>query len=97
MRRHDLRRLNRELESYLEALTADEHLPRKRSMALYVTGLLLDGDRKSIEASGWVKREWMSCCACAADSRHCGDDGGAQRGGGAGEGFVPAIAERQCA
>ena len=50
MRRQEINRLHRELEQFLDDLTGDEHLPRRRSMKLYVTGLLLDGDRKSIGA-----------------------------------------------
>src|SRR5579862_6166344 len=50
MRRQDLQRLESELEGFLDDLTGEEHLPRRRSMKLYVTGLLLDGDRKSIGA-----------------------------------------------
>ena len=50
MRRQDLQRLDRELDHFLDELTGEEHLPRRRSMKLYVTGLLLDGDRKSIGA-----------------------------------------------
>lgn len=50
MRRSDLGRLESELEQYLDELTGEEHVPRRRSMKLYVTGLLLDGGRKSIGA-----------------------------------------------
>ena len=36
------------LDRFLDEITRDEHLPRRRAMALYVSGLLLDGERKSI-------------------------------------------------
>jgi SRSO17 transposase len=49
MRRRDLEQLEEELECFLDELIGGEHLPRQRSMKLYVTGLLLDGERKSIE------------------------------------------------
>lgn len=50
MRRRDLNRLEDELSQFLDEVTGEEHVPRRCSMKLYVTGLLLDGDRKSIGA-----------------------------------------------
>ena len=45
-----LRALDRELSAYLESMVADIGRPeRRRAMELYVTGLLLDGDRKSTQ------------------------------------------------
>lgn len=45
-----LRKLDRELGAYIDWLTADMGRPERReAMGLYVTGLLLDGERKSIE------------------------------------------------
>lgn len=45
-----LRKLRRELDEYVEYLTEDMGRPeRRRAMEQYVAGLLLDGDRKSIE------------------------------------------------
>lgn len=45
-----LRKLDRELGEYIDWLTADMGRPERReAMGLYVTGLLLDGERKSIE------------------------------------------------
>jgi SRSO17 transposase len=50
MNRRDLRQLDRELRDYLESMTAGMgRRERRTSMATYVTGLLLDGERKSIE------------------------------------------------
>lgn len=45
-----LKKLDRELAEYLESLTDGMGRPERRAaMGLYVTGLLLDGERKSIE------------------------------------------------
>ena len=50
MNRTDLDRLDRELQSFLGAMfDGMGRLERRRAMAWYVTGLLLDGERKSIE------------------------------------------------
>lgn len=48
MDKRSLARLEKHLDRFLDEMTSDEHLPRRRSMALYVTGLLLDGERKSM-------------------------------------------------
>jgi len=46
----ELRRLDRELNSFLDGMTASMGRPERRSsMGLYVTGLLLDGERKSMQ------------------------------------------------
>lgn len=45
-----LKKLDRELTEYIESLTEGMGRPERRcAMGLYVTGLLLDGERKSIE------------------------------------------------
>lgn len=45
-----LKKLDRELTEYVESLVAGMGRPERRAaMGLYVTGLLLDGERKSIE------------------------------------------------
>ena len=45
-----LRKLERELNDYLESLTSGMGRPERReAMCLYMTGLLLEGERKSIE------------------------------------------------
>jgi SRSO17 transposase len=45
-----LRRLERELSAYFESLTSEMGRPERRdAMRLYMTGLLLEGERKSIE------------------------------------------------
>ena len=45
-----MKRLDRELTTYLDTLTAGLGRPERRTaMRQYVTGLLLDGERKSIE------------------------------------------------
>ncbi|HEY0787576.1 MAG TPA: IS701 family transposase [Thermoanaerobaculia bacterium] len=45
-----IRRLERELDTFIEELTAGMGRPERRAaMGLYLTGLLLDGERKSIE------------------------------------------------
>jgi SRSO17 transposase len=50
MNRRELRQLDRELREYLESMTSGMgRRERRTSMATYVTGLLLDGERKSIE------------------------------------------------
>jgi SRSO17 transposase len=50
MNPREIDRLDRELGSYLDELLEDMgRKERRRAMAWYVTGLLLDGDRKSIE------------------------------------------------
>lgn len=50
MKPRELKRLDRELTAYVDSLVAGMGRPeRRQAMADYVTGLLLDGDRKSIE------------------------------------------------
>src|SRR5215468_1085743 len=50
MRLSQIKKLDRELTEYVESMTADMGRPeRRRAMGWYVTGLLLDGERKSIE------------------------------------------------
>lgn len=50
MRPSELRKLDTELSAYIESFTTGMGRPeRRRAMGWYVTGLLLDGDRKSIE------------------------------------------------
>jgi SRSO17 transposase len=45
-----LKRLDRELTTFVDTLTADFGRPERRTaMSQYITGLLLDGERKSIE------------------------------------------------
>jgi SRSO17 transposase len=45
-----LKRLDRELTTFIDQLTADFGRPERRTaMMQYITGLLLDGERKSIE------------------------------------------------
>lgn len=50
MRAKELRQLETELQAYIESFVSDMGRPeRRRSMGWYITGLLLDGERKSIE------------------------------------------------
>jgi SRSO17 transposase len=50
MKRRELERLGRELGDFLEAVTGEMGRPERRAaMRAYVTGLLLDGERKSVE------------------------------------------------
>src|SRR5262245_30546002 len=50
MRRSEITKLERELTEYVESMIADMGRPeRRRAMGWYMTGLLLDGERKSIE------------------------------------------------
>ncbi len=50
MNRREITKLERELREYVDSMVADMGRPeRRRSMGWYVTGLLLDGERKSIE------------------------------------------------
>jgi SRSO17 transposase len=47
---HALKRLDHELTTFVDTLTAGFGRPERRTaMAQYITGLLLDGERKSIE------------------------------------------------
>lgn len=47
---HALKRLDRELTAFVETLTAGlGRSERRTAMGLYITGLLLDGERKSLE------------------------------------------------
>jgi SRSO17 transposase len=48
--KRELKRLDRELSAYLDSMTGGMGRPeRRQAMRDYLTGLLLDGDRKSIE------------------------------------------------
>lgn len=50
MKHREIQKLGRELDKYIESLFAGlGREERRRAMGWYVTGLLLDGDRKSIE------------------------------------------------
>src|SRR5215470_12297953 len=50
MNRRELQRLERELSDYLESMVVGMgRTERREALGLYVTGLLLDGERKSIE------------------------------------------------
>jgi len=50
MNRRELARLDRELREFLDTMTDEMGRPERRAaMRAYVTGLLLDGDRKSVE------------------------------------------------
>jgi SRSO17 transposase len=50
MRAAELRKLDRELRVYIESFVEGMGRPeRRRAMSWYITGLLLDGERKSIE------------------------------------------------
>jgi SRSO17 transposase len=50
MNRRELARLDRELREFLDSMTDDMGRPERRAaMRAYVTGLLLDGERKSVE------------------------------------------------
>src|SRR5438128_8835090 len=50
MNRRELARLDRELREFLDTMTDEMGRPERRAaMRTYVTGLLLDGDRKSVE------------------------------------------------
>jgi SRSO17 transposase len=50
MDKRELKRLDRELSAYLDSMTEGMGRPeRRQAMRDYLTGLLLDGDRKSIE------------------------------------------------
>lgn len=57
---HELKRLDRELHAFLDDLTRDMGRPERRAaMQHYMTGLLLDGERKSAVAmaSGLVRHD----------------------------------------
>ena len=50
MKQRELKRLERELQDYVESMVAGMgRVERRAALSSYVTGLLLDGDRKSIE------------------------------------------------
>ncbi len=75
---HELKRLDRELNTFLDDLTRDMGRPERRAaMRHYVTGLLLDGERKSavamagrlvshdVEAEG-MRQRLQQCVAISA-------------------------------
>src|SRR5215471_18880284 len=50
MNRREIERLDRELSGFIDSMVADMGRPeRRRAMKWYIVGLLLDGERKSIE------------------------------------------------
>jgi SRSO17 transposase len=50
MNRQEIERLDRELSGFIESMVVDMGRPeRRRAMQWYIVGLLLDGERKSIE------------------------------------------------
>jgi SRSO17 transposase len=50
MKHREIKRLESELEKYIDSFVADlGREERRRALGWYITGLLLDGDRKSIE------------------------------------------------
>jgi SRSO17 transposase len=50
MNRREISKLDRDLRDYIDSMVAEMGRPeRRRAMGWYVTGLLLDGERKSIE------------------------------------------------
>jgi SRSO17 transposase len=50
MNRREIERLDRDLSGFIESMVADMGRPeRRRAMKWYIVGLLLDGERKSIE------------------------------------------------
>src|SRR5262245_43418175 len=50
MNRREIERLDRALSGFIESMIADMGRPeRRRAMKWYIVGLLLDGERKSIE------------------------------------------------
>jgi SRSO17 transposase len=50
MNRREIERLDRDLSGFIESMIADMGRPeRRRAMKWYIVGLLLDGERKSIE------------------------------------------------
>ena len=50
MKRRELQRLGRELHEFLGSMVSDMGgLERRAALSAYLTGLLLDGDRKSVE------------------------------------------------
>lgn len=50
MNRREIDRLDRELSGFIDSMVADMGRPeRRRAMKWYIVGLLLDGERKSIE------------------------------------------------
>jgi SRSO17 transposase len=73
-----IKKLSRELDTFIEQLTAGMGRPERRAaMGLYLTGLLLDGERKSIEpmaarlvdSAGEVQamRQRLQQCVVVAD------------------------------
>jgi SRSO17 transposase len=51
-----MRKLDSELREYIESMVANMgRLERRRAMELYLTGLLLEGERKSVEPmAAWL-------------------------------------------
>jgi hypothetical protein len=55
---HALKRLDHELTTFVETLTAGLGRPERRTaMSQYLTGLLLDGERKSIDLIGLLREK----------------------------------------
>lgn len=77
MRRQEIAKLERELEQFLHTMVEGMGRPeRRRAIGDYVTGLLLDGERKSIEpmaarlvesaAEAWAMRQRLQQCVSAS-------------------------------
>lgn len=82
MNQNQLRALDRELSAYINEMVADMGRPERRhAMGLYLTGLLLDGERKSTqpmairlakesEESEALRQRLQQCVAISAWSEH---------------------------
>jgi hypothetical protein len=63
MNRREFERLDRELSGLIDSMVADMGRPeRRRTMKWYLVGLLLDGERKSIEPVPQPHRGRLSRC-----------------------------------
>jgi SRSO17 transposase len=78
MNRRELERLGRELQEFLESMVERMGRPERRAaMTAYLTGLLLDGDRKSVEpmasrlvdSAGEIEAMRQRLLGCVADSK----------------------------
>lgn len=71
-----LKKLDEALGAYLEEMVVGMgRLERRRAMEAYVTGLLLDGERKSIEPmAARLRTAWPTRLLSITPARYTGDD-----------------------
>ena len=83
MTRRELRQLDRELGEYLESMVEGlGRCERRQALELYLTGLLLDGERKSVEPMAARLVEDEARCASGYGSASPAPTGATARCGG---------------